>query len=33
MTDEEWIDWGALGDDAWYARVNADFGMDVHAET
>ena len=29
MTDEQWIDWGALDDDAWYDRVKADFGMDV----
>lgn len=29
MTDEEWVSWGALDDDAWYARVQADFGMDA----
>ena len=29
MNDEEWIDWGALDDDAWYDRVKADFGMDA----
>ena len=29
MTDEEWVDWGALDDDAWYNRVQADFGMDA----
>ena len=29
MTDEEWVDWGALGDDEWYARVQADFGLDA----
>jgi NAD(P)-dependent dehydrogenase (short-subunit alcohol dehydrogenase family) len=29
MSDEEWVAWGALDDDAWYARVNAEFGLDV----
>ncbi len=29
MSDEEWVSWGALDDDAWYARVQADFGMDA----
>jgi NAD(P)-dependent dehydrogenase (short-subunit alcohol dehydrogenase family) len=29
MTDEEWVSWGALDDDAWYARVHADFGLDA----
>lgn len=29
MSDEEWVDWGALADDAWYERVKADFGMDA----
>ena len=29
MTDEEWVDWGALSDDEWYARVEADFGLDA----
>ncbi len=29
MSDEEWVAWGALGDDAWYDRVKADFGMDA----
>jgi NAD(P)-dependent dehydrogenase (short-subunit alcohol dehydrogenase family) len=29
MTDEAWVSWGALDDDAWYARVQADFGMDA----
>lgn len=27
--DEEWVDWGALDDDAWYRRVQSDFGMDA----
>jgi NAD(P)-dependent dehydrogenase (short-subunit alcohol dehydrogenase family) len=29
MTDEEWIEWGALPDDAWYERVGKDFGLDA----
>ena len=29
MSDEEWAAWGALDDDAWYARVKAEFGLDV----
>ncbi len=29
MTDEEWVTWGALDDDAWYGRVQADFGLDA----
>jgi NAD(P)-dependent dehydrogenase (short-subunit alcohol dehydrogenase family) len=29
MSDEEWVDWGALDDDAWYERLKADFGMDA----
>ena len=29
MSDEEWVDWGALDDDAWYDRVKAGFGIDA----
>ena len=29
MSDEEWVAWGALGDDAWYDRLKVDFGMDA----
>ena len=29
MSDEEWVDWGALDDDRWYERLKADFGMDA----
>jgi NAD(P)-dependent dehydrogenase (short-subunit alcohol dehydrogenase family) len=29
MGDEEWVDWGALDDDAWYDRLKVDFGMDA----
>src|SRR5450755_1014935 len=27
MSDEEWVTVGALGDEAWYERIQADFGM------
>jgi NAD(P)-dependent dehydrogenase (short-subunit alcohol dehydrogenase family) len=29
LNDEDWVDWGALDDDAWYERVKADFGVDA----
>jgi len=29
MSDEAWVDFGALDDDAWYERVKADFGLDA----
>ncbi len=29
MTDEEWVDWGATDDEAWYAAVERDFGLDA----
>ncbi len=29
MSDEDWVDWGALDDDSWYDRVRADFGIDA----
>jgi NAD(P)-dependent dehydrogenase (short-subunit alcohol dehydrogenase family) len=29
MTDEEWVTWGSLSDEAWYARVKAEFGIDA----
>lgn len=32
MTDEDWVSWGATEDDeAWCARVQKDFGLDVRA--
>jgi NAD(P)-dependent dehydrogenase (short-subunit alcohol dehydrogenase family) len=31
MSDEQWIDLGALEDNAWYDRVKADFGIDARA--
>jgi hypothetical protein len=33
MTDEEWVDWGALDDEAWYNRVQQDFGLDARPKT
>ena len=32
LSDEAWVEWGALDDDAWYARVKADFGMDARPQ-
>lgn len=29
LNDEQWIDWGARDDDAWYAGVQADFGLNA----
>ena len=29
MNDQQWIDWAAQDDEAWYASVQKDFGMDV----
>jgi NAD(P)-dependent dehydrogenase (short-subunit alcohol dehydrogenase family) len=29
MTDEQWAEWGALDDHAWYERVQQDFGLDA----
>jgi NAD(P)-dependent dehydrogenase (short-subunit alcohol dehydrogenase family) len=29
MNDEQWIAWGALSDDDWYAAVLRDFGLDA----
>jgi NAD(P)-dependent dehydrogenase (short-subunit alcohol dehydrogenase family) len=29
MSDEAWVDFGALDDDAWYDRVKSDFGVDA----
>jgi NAD(P)-dependent dehydrogenase (short-subunit alcohol dehydrogenase family) len=33
MSDEEWVAWGALDDDAWYAAIQADFGLDVRRKS
>ena len=32
MSDEEWVAMGGLDDEAWYARIEKDFGMDVRPE-
>jgi NAD(P)-dependent dehydrogenase (short-subunit alcohol dehydrogenase family) len=32
MSDEAWVALGALADDAWYARIEADFGMDARPQ-
>ena len=29
MSDEEWVEWGALPDELWYERVATDFGLDA----
>jgi len=29
MSDEEWVDWGAQDDDAWYEHVKTDLGIDA----
>ncbi len=29
MNDEQWIAWGGLDDDAWYAAVQRDIGFDA----
>ncbi len=29
MTDDQWIEWGALSNEDWYPRVEADFGIDA----
>jgi hypothetical protein len=33
MSDEAWVDFGALDDDAWYERLEADFEMDARPRT
>jgi NAD(P)-dependent dehydrogenase (short-subunit alcohol dehydrogenase family) len=32
LNDEEWAEWGALSDEAWYERVAKDFGLDARAK-
>ena len=32
QNDQEWIEWGALPDEAWYARVHNDFGLDARSK-
>lgn len=33
MSDEAWVELGALDDAAWYARIQTDFGMDARPVT
>jgi NAD(P)-dependent dehydrogenase (short-subunit alcohol dehydrogenase family) len=33
MTDEQWVDFNAQGDEAWYDRVQSDFGLNARPET
>jgi NAD(P)-dependent dehydrogenase (short-subunit alcohol dehydrogenase family) len=32
LTDEDWVEWGALPDEAWYERVSKDFGLDARSK-
>ncbi len=32
MSDEDWVAWGALADEAWYDRVRNDFGLDARSK-
>ncbi|MFQ5746552.1 MAG: SDR family oxidoreductase [Gemmatimonadota bacterium] len=32
MTDEEWVDWSAADDDAWFDAVERDFGLDARSD-
>jgi NAD(P)-dependent dehydrogenase (short-subunit alcohol dehydrogenase family) len=32
LTDNQWVEWGALPDDDWYERVKTDFGLDARAK-
>jgi hypothetical protein len=29
LTDEEWVEMNAAGDETWYRRIEQDFGMDT----
>lgn len=29
MTDEQWVDWGAMDDESWYQGVERDFGINA----
>jgi NAD(P)-dependent dehydrogenase (short-subunit alcohol dehydrogenase family) len=33
MTDEQWVDWNAQGDETWYDRVQSEFGLNARPET
>jgi NAD(P)-dependent dehydrogenase (short-subunit alcohol dehydrogenase family) len=32
LSDEQWVEWGALPDDLWYERVLTDFGLDARSK-
>jgi NAD(P)-dependent dehydrogenase (short-subunit alcohol dehydrogenase family) len=32
LNDEQWVEWGALPDEAWYDRIANDFGLDARAK-
>ena len=32
LNDEQWVEWGALPDEAWYDRIGQDFGLDARAK-
>ena len=32
MNDQQWIEWNALDDEAWYQRVQSDFGLNARPE-
>jgi NAD(P)-dependent dehydrogenase (short-subunit alcohol dehydrogenase family) len=32
LSDQEWVEWGALPDEAWYDRVRSDFGLDADSK-
>ena len=33
MSDEQWVDWNAQDDEAWYAQVERDFGLNARPST
>ena len=33
MSDEDWVNWNALNDDDWYAKVEKDFGINARPKT
>jgi len=33
MTDEQWVEWSAQGNDAWYEQVRRDFGLDARPDS
>jgi hypothetical protein len=32
MSDEQWVDWSAQDDEAWYERVEREFGLNARPE-